>query len=125
MLNPEVFQRMMEQGVIEVAPLGFMRGRNLNDSFIVLDEAQNTLPEQIKMFLTRLGFGSKAVVTGDVTQIDLPDRRLSGLKLVTGILRDIEGIEFVNLTEKDVVRHKIVQEIVRAYQKFEAEKTEI
>ncbi|MHB8781258.1 MAG: PhoH family protein [Candidatus Geothermincolia bacterium] len=125
MLNPEVFQRMMEQGVIEVAPLGFMRGRNLNDSFIVLDEAQNTLPEQIKMFLTRLGFGSKAVITGDVTQIDLPDRRLSGLKLVTGILGGIEGIEFVNLTEKDVVRHKIVQEIVRAYQKFEADKTEI
>ncbi len=120
MLNVDQLQRMMEQGVIEVAPLAFMRGRTLNDSFIVLDEAQNTLPEQMKMFLTRLGFGSKAVVTGDVTQIDLPDRRLSGLKVVSEILTGIEGISFVNLTEKDVVRHKIVQQIVRAYQKFEA-----
>ncbi len=120
MLNVDQLQKMTEQGVIEVAPLGFLRGRTLNDSFIVLDEAQNTLPEQMKMFLTRLGFGSKAVVTGDVTQIDLPDRRLSGLKVVSEILTGIEGISFVNLTEKDVVRHKIVQQIVRAYQKFES-----
>ncbi len=120
MLNVDQLQKMMEQGVIEVAPLAFMRGRTLNDSFIVLDEAQNTLPEQMKMFLTRLGFGSKAVVTGDVTQIDLPDRRLSGLRIVSEILDGIEGISFMNLTEKDVVRHKIVQQIVRAYQKFEA-----
>ncbi len=120
MLNVDQLQKMTEQGVIEVAPLGFLRGRTLNDSFIVLDEAQNTLPEQMKMFLTRLGFGSKAVVTGDVTQIDLPDRRLSGLKVVSEILAGIEGISFVNLTEKDVVRHKIVQQIVRAYQKFES-----
>ncbi len=119
MLAVEQFQKYMEQGVIEVAPLAFMRGRTLNDSFIVLDEAQNTLPEQMKMFLTRLGFGSKSVITGDITQIDLPESQPSGLNVVREILTDIEGIEFVYLTEKDVVRHKLVQQIVKAYKRFE------
>ncbi len=120
MIEVEKFSRYMEQGIIEVAPLAFMRGRTLNDSFIVLDEAQNTSPEQMKMFLTRLGFGSKAVVTGDITQIDLPGGQPSGMNVVREILRDIEGIEFVYLGEKDVVRHKIVQEIVRAYQRYDS-----
>lgn len=120
MLDVEKFTRYMEQGVIEVAPLAYMRGRTLNDSFIVLDEAQNTSPEQMKMFLTRLGFGSKAVVTGDITQIDLPGGQLSGMNVVREILVGIEGIEFVYLDERDVVRHKIVQEIVRAYRLFDA-----
>ncbi len=119
MLAVEQFHKYMEQGVIEVAPLAFMRGRTLNDSFIVLDEAQNTLPEQMKMFLTRLGFGSKSVITGDITQIDLPESQPSGLNVVREILTDIEGIEFVYLTEKDVVRHKLVQKIVKAYKRFE------
>jgi phosphate starvation-inducible PhoH-like protein len=122
MLAVDQFQRYMEQGVIEVAPLAYMRGRTLNDSFIVLDEAQNTLPEQIKMFLTRLGFGSKMVVTGDITQIDLPENQPSGLNVVREILDGIEGIEFIYLNEKDVVRHKLVQQIVKAYKKFEDEK---
>jgi phosphate starvation-inducible PhoH-like protein len=115
MIDVEKFSRYMDQGIIEVAPLAYMRGRTLNDSFIVLDEAQNTSPEQMKMFLTRLGFGSKAVVTGDITQIDLPESQSSGMNVVREILVGIEGIEFVYLNEKDVVRHKIVQDIVRAY----------
>ena len=119
MLEVEKFSRYMEQGIIEVAPLAFMRGRTLNDSFIVLDEAQNTSPEQMKMFLTRLGFGSKAVVTGDITQIDLPGGQRSGMNVVREILAGIEGIDFIYLDERDVVRHKIVQEIVRAYQRYD------
>src|SRR5437762_689901 len=118
MVEPEVVSRLMERGTIEVAPLAYMRGRTLNDSFIILDEAQNTTPEQMKMFLTRLGFGSKAVVTGDVTQIDLPSGQRSGMVVVEEILRGIEGIEFVGLGARDVVRHKIVQDIVEAYRVF-------
>jgi len=119
MLEVEKFSKYMEQGIIEVAPLAFMRGRTLNDSYIVLDEAQNTSPEQMKMFLTRLGFGSKAVVTGDITQIDLPGGQRSGMNVVREILSDIEGIGFVYMDERDVVRHKIVQEIVRAYSRYD------
>jgi phosphate starvation-inducible PhoH-like protein len=119
MLEVEKFSTYMDQGIIEVAPLAFMRGRTLNDSFIVLDEAQNTSPEQMKMFLTRLGFGSKAVVTGDITQIDLPGSQRSGMNVVREILTGIEGIEFIYLDERDVVRHKIVQEIVRAYRLYD------
>jgi phosphate starvation-inducible PhoH-like protein len=116
MLEPEVVARLMERGTIEVAPLAYMRGRTLNDSFIILDEAQNTTPEQMKMFLTRLGFGSKTVVTGDVTQIDLPDGRdRSGLLQVRDVLDGIDGLVFVELGSNDVVRHRIVQEIVDAY----------
>ena len=110
----------MDRGTIEVAPLAYMRGRTLNDSFIILDEAQNTTPEQMKMFLTRLGFGSKAVVTGDVTQIDLPDGRgRSGLLQVRDVLDGIEGLVFVELGSRDVVRHRIVQDIVDAYERHE------
>ncbi len=119
MMEVEKFSRYMEQGIIEVAPLAFMRGRTLNDSFIVLDEAQNTSPEQMKMFLTRLGFGSRAVVTGDITQIDLPVGQPSGMNVVREILKGIEGIEFIYMDERDVVRHKIVQEIVRAYRLYD------
>jgi phosphate starvation-inducible PhoH-like protein len=108
----------MERGVVEVAPLAFMRGRTLNDAFIILDEAQNTTPEQMKMFLTRMGFGSKAVVNGDATQVDLPSGQLSGLHVVEEILEGIEGISFVHLGGKDVVRHKIVQDIVEAYGRY-------
>lgn len=108
-------QKYMERGTIEVAPLAFMRGRTLNDSFVILDEAQNTTREQMKMFLTRLGFGSKAVITGDVTQIDLPDGKRSGLIEARDILRDVEGIGFCRFTERDVVRHPLVQEIISAY----------
>ncbi len=118
MLEPDAYARTMERGTIEVAPLAFMRGRTLNDSFIILDEAQNTTAEQMKMFLTRLGFGSKAVVTGDITQIDLPQIKVSGLKLVQDILSGIEGVEFCYLDAKDVVRHKLVQQIVEAYRLF-------
>jgi phosphate starvation-inducible PhoH-like protein len=118
MLDPEVVTRLMDRGVIEVAPLAFMRGRTLNDSFIILDEAQNTTPEQMKMFLTRMGFGSKAVVNGDATQVDLPSGQLSGLHVVEEILEGIEGISFVHLGGKDVVRHKIVQDIVEAYGRY-------
>jgi len=118
LIPTERFNRYFEKGVIELAPLAYMRGRTLNDSFIILDEAQNTTPEQMKMFLTRLGFGSKAVVTGDITQVDLPDNKQSGLKVVQDILRDIPGIAFVNLTNSDVVRHEIVQKIVRAYEEY-------
>ena len=118
MLEPEVVSRLMERGTIEVAPLAFMRGRTLNDSFIILDEAQNTTPEQMKMFLTRLGFGSKIVVTGDVTQIDLPEGRgRSGLLAVRDILDGIDDLEFVELDAHDVVRHRIVQDIVNAYER--------
>jgi len=118
MLDTEVVARLMERGAIEVAPLAFMRGRTLNDSFIILDEAQNTTPEQMKMFLTRLGFGSRIVVTGDVTQIDLPaGRDRSGLLAVRGILSDIQGVAFVELDRSDVVRHRIVQDIVHAYER--------
>lgn len=119
MLGAEKFHRMMDQGIIEVAPLAFMRGRTLNDSFIILDEAQNTSPEQMKMFLTRLGFGSRAVITGDVTQVDLPKEVRSGLRIVSDILDGIEGLAFVNLDARDVVRHKIVQQIVEAYKEYE------
>jgi len=119
MMETEKASRLMERGVIEIAPLAFMRGRTLNDSFIILDEAQNTTPEQMKMYLTRLGFNSKTVITGDVTQIDLPQGRSSGLVEVVKILDGVEGIRFVFFSEKDVVRHKLVQEIVRAYEKYE------
>jgi phosphate starvation-inducible PhoH-like protein len=115
MLEPNTFQRYAEQGTIEIAPLAFMRGRTLNDAFIILDEAQNTTPEQMKMFLTRLGFGSKAVVTGDITQVDLPKGSRSGLIVVEEILTDIAGVAFNHLDARDVVRHKIVQDIVEAY----------
>lgn len=117
MLEIERVQKLTERGIIEVAPLAFMRGRTLNDSFVILDEAQNTTLEQMKMFLTRLGFGSKAVITGDITQIDLPFAKPSGLVEAQKILRDIEGIEFVNFTEADVVRHPLVQEIIKAFEK--------
>jgi phosphate starvation-inducible protein PhoH and related proteins len=118
MTDADVLQRLMERGTVEVAPLAYMRGRTLNDSFIILDEAQNTSPEQMKMFLTRLGFGSKAVINGDVTQIDLPPGQRSGLKVVEEILTGIEGIDFIHLGARDVVRHKIVQDIVEAYRVY-------
>ncbi len=118
MVEPEVVVRLMERGTIEVAPLAYMRGRTLNDSFIILDEAQNTTPEQMKMFLTRLGFGSKVVVTGDVTQIDLPEGRgRSGLMQVRSVLEGINGLTFIDLNSRDVVRHRIVQDIVDAYER--------
>ncbi|MFN2488566.1 MAG: PhoH family protein [Actinomycetota bacterium] len=118
MLEPDTFHRYVEQGTVEIAPLAFMRGRTLNDAFIILDEAQNTTPEQMKMFLTRLGFGSKAVVTGDVTQIDLPTGARSGLIVVEEILTGIAGVDFTHLDARDVVRHKIVQDIVEAYRVY-------
>jgi phosphate starvation-inducible PhoH-like protein len=118
MLEPEKVNQHLERGVIEVAPLAFMRGRTLNDSFIILDEAQNTSPEQIKMFLTRLGFNSKMVVTGDITQVDLPRDQRSGLVVIGDILEDVEGIEFVRFGGEDVVRHKLVQRIVAAYNEY-------
>ena len=114
-------QQLMERGILEIAPLAFMRGRTLNDSFVILDEAQNTTSEQMKMFLTRLGFESKAVVTGDVTQIDLPDRRRSGLTEAEGLLKDVEGIAICYFTEVDVVRHPLVAKIIRAYERKSAE----
>ncbi len=117
MLGADNFQKYHEKGSIEVAPLAYMRGRTLDDSFIILDEAQNTTPEQMKMFLTRLGFNSKIVVTGDVTQIDLPDGKKSGLKEAVKILKGIEDIETVRFSEKDVVRHRLVQDIIKAYEK--------
>jgi phosphate starvation-inducible protein PhoH and related proteins len=118
MLEPERVNQHLERGVIEVAPLAFMRGRTLNDSFVILDEAQNTSPEQMKMFMTRLGFGSKMVVTGDITQIDLPSEQRSGLVVIGDILRDVEGIDFVRFGGEDVVRHKLVQRIVEAYDRY-------
>lgn len=119
MLGPDETARLMERGTIEIAPLAYMRGRTLNDAFIVLDEAQNTSPEQMKMFLTRLGFNSKMVVTGDITQVDLGDGRRSGLRQVAHVLSDVGGIGFIELTGKDVVRHRIVAAIVEAYQRYE------
>ena len=119
MLGAENFQNYQERGAIEVAPLAYMRGRTLDDSFIILDEAQNTTPEQMKMFLTRLGFRSKMVVTGDITQIDLPDGKKSGLKTVLNILKDVDDIEIVRFSQKDVVRHKLVQDIIKAYERYD------
>lgn len=120
MLDPDAIPRLMSSGTIEVAPLAYMRGRTLNDSFIILDEAQNTSPEQMKMFLTRLGFGSKMIVTGDVTQIDLPSHQQSGLQIVREILEGIDDIAFMDLTSEDVVRHRLVSEIVDAYGRFDS-----
>jgi len=120
MLDPETIPKLLAAGTIEVAPLAYMRGRTLNDAFIILDEAQNTSPEQMKMFLTRLGFGSKIVVTGDVTQIDLPSGVRSGLRIVEGILDGVEDVVFNRLTSHDVVRHKLVGRIVAAYDEFDA-----
>ena len=121
MLGAEGFLKNQERGVIEVAPLAYMRGRTLDNAFIILDEAQNTTPEQMKMFLTRIGFGSQAIVTGDVTQIDLPEGKKSGLMEAQKILKDIEGIAFCQFTEKDVVRHPLVQKIIKAYEKYDKE----
>jgi len=121
MVDPDSIPRLMASGTIEVAPLAYMRGRSLNDAFVVLDEAQNTSPEQMKMFLTRLGFGSKMIVTGDVTQVDLPTGTKSGLKVVQEILEGIEDVHFIRLTSHDVVRHRLVSEIVDAYAKYDAE----
>ena len=124
LLPAERFDRYFEKGVIELAPLAYMRGRTLNDSFIILDEAQNTTPEQMKMFLTRLGFGSKAVITGDVTQVDLPGTKESGLKVVQDILKGVPGVSFIKLNDGDVVRHEIVQRIVRAYEDYDRRRAE-
>jgi phosphate starvation-inducible PhoH-like protein len=118
MLDTERVARYIERGTIEIAPIAFMRGRTLNDSFVILDEAQNTTSEQMKMFLTRLGFGAKAVVTGDITQIDLPTGRTSGLVEAMKVVGSIEGISFIYFDDRDVVRHKLVQQIVKAYEKF-------
>ncbi len=122
MMDPEIVPRLMATGTIEVAPLAYMRGRTLNDSFVVLDEAQNTTPEQMKMFLTRLGFGTRMVVTGDITQIDLP-QGASGLRLVTRVLKDIDDIHFSRLTSDDVVRHSLVGRIVDAYSEYDEQRT--
>lgn len=122
MFGFETYQKHVERGSIEVAPLAYMRGRTIDDSFIILDEAQNTTPEQMKMFLTRIGFNSRVIVTGDVTQIDLPDGKKSGLKEVEKILKDIDDISFCYLSDKDVVRHQLVQKIIKAYDKFEQRK---
>ena len=119
MIDPEQIPRLMAAGTIEVAPLAYMRGRTLNDAFIILDEAQNTSPEQMKMFLTRLGFGSKIVVTGDITQIDLPGGMLSGLRVVQEILSDVPDIHFSVLSAQDVVRHRLVGDIVEAYSRWD------
>ncbi len=121
-MGVETYQKYLEKGMIEIAPLAYMRGRTIDDSFIILDEAQNTTPEQMKMFLTRIGFGSRAVVTGDITQIDLPGDKKSGLKEVTSILKNVEGLEFIYLSEKDVVRHSLVQRIIKAYEKCDQNK---
>jgi phosphate starvation-inducible PhoH-like protein len=119
MLEAERIEKLIEKGVIEIAPLAFMRGRSLNESFIILDEGQNTTAEQMKMFITRLGFGSKAVITGDITQIDLPAGRRSGLLEAIDILSLVEGISFIHFDERDVVRHDLVQRIVRAYEEYQ------
>jgi phosphate starvation-inducible PhoH-like protein len=121
-MDVERVERLIERGTIEIAPIAFMRGRTLNDAFVILDEAQNTTSEQMKMFLTRLGFSSKAVVTGDVTQIDLPAARTSGLVEAMKVVSKIEGIDFVYFDERDVVRHKLVQQIVKAYESFTSER---
>jgi phosphate starvation-inducible PhoH-like protein len=123
MMDFDRASKLVERGVIEVAPLAFMRGRTLNDSFVILDEAQNTGPEQMKMFLTRLGYSSKAVITGDITQVDLPENRASGLIEIQGILKGIEGIAFVYFSDKDVVRHPLVQEIIKAYERADERRT--
>jgi phosphate starvation-inducible PhoH-like protein len=122
MLDPESIPKLMAAGTIEVAPLAYMRGRTLNDAFIILDEAQNTTPEQMKMFLTRLGFGSKVVVTGDITQVDLPGGTTSGLRLVREILDGLDDIHFATLSSSDVVRHRLVGDIVDAYGKWDEER---
>lgn len=122
MLGVETYQKFIERNSIEVAPLAYMRGRTLDDSFIILDEAQNTTPQQMKMFLTRIGFGSKAVITGDITQIDLPYGTSSGLKEAVKVLKDIDGIKTVTLSEKDVVRHQLVQKIIKAYEKYDRDR---
>jgi phosphate starvation-inducible PhoH-like protein len=119
MIDIDSIPRLMQSGIIEVAPLAYMRGRTLNDAFVILDEAQNTTPEQMKMFLTRLGFGSKMVITGDVTQVDLPNAQKSGLKVVREILKDIDDIAFLELTAEDVVRHRLIGDIVKAYETFD------
>ncbi|MEK7280692.1 MAG: PhoH family protein [Nitrospirota bacterium] len=119
MMDLEKANRLIERGEIEIAPLAYMRGRTLNDSFVILDEAQNATSEQMKMFLTRLGFSSKSVITGDITQVDLPTERISGLLEIQKILSDIPGIEFIYFSEKDVVRHKLVQDIIKAYGRYE------
>ena len=124
MMEAEKAGKLVERGIIEIAPLAFMRGRTLNDSFVILDEAQNTTSEQMKMYLTRLGFNSKTVITGDITQIDLPAGKASGLIEAERILSDIEGIKFIYFSEKDVVRHKLVQEIVKAYERYEKRSAE-
>ena len=121
-LDPDRVERYVEKGVIEIAPIAFMRGRTLNDAFVILDEAQNTTSEQMKMFLTRLGFNSKAVITGDVTQVDLPESRRSGLAEAVEVVSRVEGISFIYFTERDVVRHSLVQRIIRAYEEFENSK---
>lgn len=125
MLGADKFNKYLERGLIEVAPLAFMRGRTLDNAFIILDEAQNTTREQMKMFLTRLGFGSKAVVTGDLTQTDLPDNKKSGLPHARDVLKGVEGIGSINLTERDVVRHALVQRIIVAYDKYDKKQEEI
>ena len=122
MLGLETYSKLMERGTIEIAPLAYMRGRTLSNAFVILDEAQNTTREQMKMFLTRLGDGSKMVITGDITQIDLPEGKRSGLQHATGILKDVEGIEIITLSDKDVVRNPLVMSIVKAYEKFEENK---
>ena len=119
MMDFDRASRLVEKGVIEVAPLAFMRGRTLNDAFVILDEAQNTGPEQMKMFVTRLGFGSKAVITGDITQVDLPENKVSGLVEIQGVLKGIDGITFVYFSDRDVVRHPLVQDIIKAYEAYD------
>ena len=123
MIDVDSIPRLIQTGVIEVAPLAFMRGRTLNDAFIILDEAQNTTPEQMKMFLTRLGFGSKMVITGDVTQVDLPNGAQSGLRVISNILSDIDDIAFLELTAEDVVRHRLIGDIVKAYSRYDEAKS--
>jgi phosphate starvation-inducible protein PhoH and related proteins len=118
-LDPDRVERYLEKGIIEIAPIAFMRGRTLNDAFVILDEAQNTTSEQMKMFLTRLGFNSKAVITGDITQVDLPNGRRSGLIEAVDVVRNVKGISFIYFTERDVVRHSLVQRIIRAYEEFD------
>ena len=122
MIDSEAIPRLMQSGVIEVAPLAYMRGRTLNDSFIILDEAQNTTPEQMKMFLTRLGFGSKMIITGDITHVDLPNGANSGLRIIRSILEGVNDIEFMDLTAEDVVRHKLIGDIVKAYEIYDENK---
>lgn len=125
LFGPETYPKLLESGIIEIAPLAYMRGRTLDDSFVILDEGQNTTQEQMKMFLTRLGVGSKAVITGDITQIDLPRNQESGLVEATHILKDIDGIEFVYLTHRDIVRHELVMKIVQSYEKYDKRRAEI